>query len=237
MPGFGDTVAEKLVHQAQATCQGQAIARTHNHQFPLKPADLPTAEVELYFDIEAAPDVNLIYLHGVLVVDHRRQTEVFHPLLAETLDAEQQAWLQFLAVVQRYPQAPIYHFCPYEAQTVRKLSQQYGSLPAGDLDVLLDRFVDIHRCVTEAVTLPVESYALKHIARWMGFQWRDTGANGAQSICWYNDWLETGDRAHLEAILRYNEDDCRATYHVRQWLSEFAQPWWQQAVLPAAVSL
>lgn len=237
MPGFGDTVAEKLVHQAQATSQGQAIARTRSHRFPLTPADLPSAEVELYFDIEAAPDVNLIYLHGVLVVDHCRQTEVFHSLLAETLDTEQQAWVQFLAVVQRYPNAPIYHFCPYEAQTVRKLSQQYGSLAPDVLDTLIDRFVDIHRCVTEAVTLPVESYALKHIARWMGFQWRDEGANGAQSICWYNDWLETGDRTYLEAIQRYNEDDCRATYHVKQWLSEFAQPWWQQAALPTAASL
>jgi uncharacterized protein len=233
LPGFGDTVAAKLVHQAQATHQGQAIARTRDHQFPLSPAELPSAEIELYFDIEAAPDVNLIYLHGVLVVDHHRQTEVFHALLAETLDTEQQAWLQFLDVVQRYPQAPIYHFCPYEAQTVRKLSQQYGSLPPDVLEALVERFVDIHQCVTAAVTLPVESYALKHIARWMGFQWRDAGANGAQSICWYNDWLETGDRAHLEAILRYNEDDCRATYHVKQWLSEFARPWWQAASLPA----
>jgi predicted RecB family nuclease len=96
--------------------------------------------------------VNLIYLHGVLVVDHRRQTEVFHALLAETVDAEQQAWLQFLAVVQQYPDAPIYHFCPYEAQTVRKLSEQYGSLPPEALEALLDRFVDIHHRVTEAAT-------------------------------------------------------------------------------------
>ena len=71
----------------------------------------------------------------------------------------------------------------------------------------------------------------------MGFQWRDAGANGAQSICWYNDWLETGDRAHLEAILRYNEDDCRATYHVKQWLSAFAQPHWHPEVLPAVASV
>ncbi|MGD1904938.1 MAG: TM0106 family RecB-like putative nuclease [Leptolyngbyaceae cyanobacterium] len=237
LPGFGDAVAEKLVHQAQATCQDQAIARTHHQQFPIRPADLPSATVELYFDIEAAPDVNLIYLHGVLVVDHRRQTEVFHALLAETLDAEQQAWQQFLDLVQQYPEAPIYHFCPYEAQTVRKLSEKYDTLPADVLERLLARFVDIHYCVTEAVTLPVESYALKHIARWMGFQWRDAGANGAQSICWYNDWLETGDRAHLEAILRYNEDDCRATYHVKQWLSAFAQPHWHPEVLPAVASV
>jgi uncharacterized protein len=235
LPGFGDTVAEKLIHQAQATLFDKAIARTPvkgGSGFVLTPRNLPSADVELYFDIEAAPDINLIYLHGVLVVDHREQTEQFHPLMAETEDSEQDAWEQFLDLVLQYPQAPIYHFCPYEAQTARKLTMLYHSLSPGALRQLLARFVDIHWCVTEAVTLPVESYALKHIARWMGFDWRDSDANGAQSICWYSEWLTTGDRAYLDAILRYNEDDCRATYHVKRWLTEFAQPYWQTAATP-----
>ncbi|MGD1862347.1 MAG: TM0106 family RecB-like putative nuclease [Leptolyngbyaceae cyanobacterium] len=235
LPGFGDAVAEKLIHQAQATLYNQAIARTppqSSDRFMLRPNDLPSAEIELYFDIEAAPDVNAIYLHGVLVVNHREQTEEFHALLAESPEHERDAWEQFLELVLQYPQAPIYHFCPYEAQTARKLTQHYNCLGAADLQRLLKRFIDIHWCVTEAVTLPVESYALKHIARWMGFEWRDSDANGAQSICWYNDWLTTGDRTHLDAILRYNEDDCRATYHVKHWLTEFAQPHWHAAQHP-----
>jgi len=234
LPGFGDAVAEKLIHQAQATLYNKAIARTpaNSDEFILSPQELPSAEVELYFDIEAAPDVDVIYLHGVLVVDHRNQTEQFHALLAESGDQEQKAWEHFLDLVLQYPQAPIYHFCPYEAQTARKLTRHYGSLPDEELKRLLDRFVDIHWCVTEAVTLPVESYALKHIARWMGFEWRDSDANGAQSICWYNEWLATGDRTYLDAILRYNEDDCRATYHVKHWLTEFAKPLWKAAEIP-----
>ena len=233
LPGFGDAVAEKLIHQAQATLYNRAIARTpasDDNGFILNPTDLPSADVELYFDIEAAPDFDLIYLHGVLVVDHRTQTEQFHPLLAESVDQEKAAWEAFLDLVLQYPQAPIYHFCPYEAQTARKLTQHYGSLNGADLEKLLARFVDIHWCITEGVTLPVESYALKHIARWIGFEWRDSEANGAQSICWYNEWLATGDRSYLDAILRYNEDDCRATYHVKRWLAEFAKPYWQSAM-------
>jgi uncharacterized protein len=238
LPGFGETVAEKLIHQAQATLYDRAIARTHptrSSQFILRPHHLPSADVELYFDIEAAPDVDLIYLHGVLVVDYRAQTEVFYPCLAESVEQEQQAWEWFLDLVLQYPQAPIYHFCPYEAQTARKLTRHYGSLHPDRLQTLMDRFVDIHWCVTEAVTLPVESYALKHIARWMGFRWRDHEANGAQSICWYSEWLSTGDRAYLDAILRYNEDDCRATYHVKRWLTDFFQPYWQ-ALEPSCMS-
>ncbi len=232
LPGFGDAVAEKMIHQAQATLYNRAIARTHPKHpdhFVLSPQDLPSSEVELYFDIEAAPDFDLVYLHGVLVVDHRAQTEEFHALLAETIHQERKAWEQFIDLVQQYPHAPIYHFCPYEAQTARKLTQHYGSLSAIDLEKLLARFVDIHWCITEAVTLPVESYALKHIARWIGFDWRDSEANGAQSICWYNEWLESGDRAYLDAILRYNEDDCRATYCLKRWLTDFARPYWNAA--------
>ncbi|WP_242028322.1 TM0106 family RecB-like putative nuclease [Pseudanabaena sp. FACHB-2040] len=228
LPGFGEPVAEKLVHQAQALLGNRAIARTTPHPpqtFALHPADLPSAEVELYFDIEAAPDQDLIYLHGVLVVDYRTGEETFHALLAESPEAEQTAWAQFLELVHDYPTAPIYHFCPYEAQTVRKLGQLFGT-PDPVIETLLTRFFDVHKSITESVTLPVESYALKHIARWIGFDWRDEGANGAQSICWYNAWLETCDRTYLEAILRYNEDDCRATYRIKDWLTKFAQPFW-----------
>ena len=180
------SVTEKMVFQAQANWKDTAIARMHQPTFPLSPEDLPTTEIELYFDIEAAPDKDLIYLHGVLVVNHRTQEETFHALLAESPDQEEAAWFDFLALVDSYPNSPIYHFCPYEAQTVRRLGELYG-MAGIDVEKLLDRFVDIHKRVVDAVALPVESYALKHLARWMGFEWRDEDANGAQSICWYDD--------------------------------------------------
>ncbi|MEL6353131.1 MAG: TM0106 family RecB-like putative nuclease [Cyanobacteria bacterium J06627_28] len=218
-------ISEKLIYQAQATAQGKAVARMHSGYFPLEPHQVPTADIELYFDIEAAPDKDLIYLHGVLVVDNNNNKETFHALVAEAPEQEEKAWFEFLALVDSYPEAPIYHFCPYEAQTVARLGQLYGT--AGiDINKLLNRFVDIHKRIVDAVALPVESYALKHLARWMGFEWRDEDANGAQSICWYDDWLETGDRTHLNTILRYNEDDCQATYRVKDWLAKFAQPFW-----------
>lgn len=232
LPGFGDAVAEKLVHQAQAFLGNCPIPRATGPggEFPLWPEDLPGGEFELYFDIEAAPDQNLIYLHGVLVVNQRTGEETFHALLAESPHQERQAWENFLDLVHTYPDAPIYHFCPYEAQTMTKLGRRYGTAQS-TIDRLLERFFDVHKCVTEAVTLPVESYALKHIARWIGFDWRDAGANGAQSICWYNAWTESQDRTHLEAILRYNEDDCRATYRIKEWLVAFAEPFWDEKLL------
>ncbi len=221
LPGFGPDVAEKLVRQAQSTLQNRPLLRPvdFNHPHDLATA-LPTAAVELYFDIEAEPELNLAYLHGILVVNRVTGEESFCPLIAETPEQEAQVWEQFLDVVWTYPDAPIFHFCPYEVQTVERLAHLYGT-PKQHIQPLIRRFVDLHERVTRTVTLPVESYALKHIARWLGFNWRDANANGAQSIYWYSQWLATGDRAFLDLILRYNEDDCRATYYVKDWLVNF----------------
>ncbi|MBD2102008.1 TM0106 family RecB-like putative nuclease [Leptolyngbya sp. FACHB-261] len=212
IPGFGEMNAHRLIRQARATVLGQAIPYQ-----TITPAQVPTAPVELYFDIEAEPDLELAFLHGVLVVNRVTGEETFYPLLAEQPDQEAIIWQQFLDLVHRYPQSPIFHFCAYEVQTAHRLGQRYGT-PPPVIEALVARFVDLHDLVTNSVTLPVESYALKLIARWLGFRWRDQGVDGAQAIIWYNRWRETGDHTYLDAIVRYNEDDCRATYVVKDWL-------------------
>jgi uncharacterized protein len=234
---FEGEIAGNLVQQAQSQLQNQAFLRhsiidqeeSENSvtDYPLPTINyqlnfLPTTPVEIYFDLEAEPELNLDYLQGVLVIDRWSQTETYHGFLAETPADEGAIWQQFLDLVWSYPIAPIFHFCDYEIQTVKRLARCYKT-PAYQWQPVLKRFVDIHKQVTQTVTLPVESYALKPIARWMGFEWRDAQANGAQCVCWYDEWLKTGDRAFLDAIVRYNEDDCRATYHVKDWLSRFVQ--------------
>ncbi|NET49500.1 MAG: TM0106 family RecB-like putative nuclease [Merismopedia sp. SIO2A8] len=224
LPGFGQQTAYKLVRQAQSTYYNKALkleSPAKGLDYPPLHQWIPTAPVELYFDIESAPE-GLIYLHGVVVVDRTTNTTTFHGLMAAEPEEEEVIWQQFLALTARYPTAPIFHFCPYEVQTVKKLGEMYGT-PLSVIDPLVQRFVDLHDRVVHAATLPIESYALKAIARWVGFEWRDAQANGAQSIFWYDQWLETGDRTYLNHILCYNEDDCRATWKVKDWLVEFLQ--------------
>ena len=231
-PEFVDGVGIQVVQQAKSVLTNQAILR--NRKFTLETDNtnllipklrltrLVNAPVELYFDIEAQPEISLDYLHGVLVVDKRQNTKKFHVNLAENPLDEELIWQQFLDLVWKYPIAPIYHFCEYEVQTVKRLAKLYKT-PDYQWQPLLKRFVDIHQIVTQTITLPVESYALKHIARWLGFEWRNPEANGAQSVCWYEQWLKTGDRSLLEAIIIYNEDDCYATYYIKEWLSKFIE--------------
>jgi uncharacterized protein len=227
-PAVGIEAAWDLVQQAQSLVENRAMLRQSysadaDRPEPFLTTDtLPTASVELYFDIEAEPELQLDYLLGVLVVDRCTQTETFHPLLAEHPSDEGSIWQQFLDLVSLYPDAPIFHFSDYEVETVKRLAKLYN-IPLGQLKPLLSRFVDVHQRVMKTVTLPVESYSLKHLARWIGFEWRDSGVTGSQSVCLYDQWLEKGDRNLLDVILRYNEDDCRATYHLKNWLVDFLQ--------------
>ncbi|BCX07123.1 MAG: DNA repair protein [Fischerella sp.] len=179
-----------------------------------------TAPIEFYFDIEAQPDLNLDYLLGVLVVDRQTNTEQFYSFLAEKPQDEELIWQQFLDLVWQYPDAPIYHFCVYESDTVKRLGKLYRT-PHAVVQPILNRFVDVYEKLTQSVALPVESYALKAIARWLGFEWRNPEASGAKCIYWYDQWLRTGDRTLLEKIQSYNEDDCRATRSVKDWLVNF----------------
>ncbi|MBW4620043.1 MAG: TM0106 family RecB-like putative nuclease [Cyanosarcina radialis HA8281-LM2] len=217
-PDLERTVAEQLVRQAKSIWQQEPIAKPHT-AFDLARI-LPTAPIELYFDIEAQPDLNLDYLLGVLVVDRQAQTETFYPLLAEQPADEAAIWQQFLDLVGTDPEVPIFHFSPYEAETIKRLAKLYRT-PASQTRALLSRFVDVHQRITSMVTLPIESYSLKAIASWLNFQWRDAEASGAQCICWYDEWLRTSDRSRLDAIARYNEDDCHATYRIKDWLANF----------------
>lgn len=217
--GLGHEISSKLVSQAQAFVYQQPVLLTSARAFNNFDA-LPTAAVELYFDIEAEPGLDLVYLHGVLIVDRQQNHQQFYPFLAKQPDEEQQAWQDLVALFQRYPDAPIFHFCAYEVQTVSRLARLYGA-PDGFIQSMLPRFFDLHEWVTRTAVLPIESYTLKLIARWLGFEWRNSAANGAQAICWYSEWLETGNEDLLNDIVLYNEDDCRATYHVKEWLTDF----------------
>ncbi|WP_036484734.1 TM0106 family RecB-like putative nuclease [Myxosarcina sp. GI1] len=213
----GSDIADRLRQQVRAIIEGQAIVKSSYNRHQLL---LPTAEIELYFDIEAEPERQIDYLLGVLIVDRDRNQQQFHAFLAETTQDEGKIWQQFWDFVSLYPDAPIFHYSEYEVDTVKRLARLYGT-PKTESKALLSRFVDLHQQIMNSVVFPVESYSLKSLANWIGFDWRDTEASGDISVCWYDSWLATGDRAWLELILRYNEDDCLATYRLKDWVVNF----------------
>ena len=215
---IGVEIASQLKQQAQSIIQNRPMLKL---DYVLgRHSVIPSKSIELYFDIEAEPEINLDYLLGILLVDRQNKTEKFYPFLAEKPEEEQTIWEQFLALLSIYKEAPIFHFSEYEVETIKRLAKLYQT-PRAQIKPILSRMIDLHKQVTTSVTLPVESYSLKSLANWLGFEWRDPNASGDQSVCWYDKWLKSGDRNLLELLLRYNEDDCRATLYLKDWLVDF----------------
>jgi len=81
-------------------------------------------------------------------------------------------------------------------------------------------WIDLHehakRCIQTDGPL-----GLKHLARAAGFAWRDVHPSGEASMLWYEEAVGDGPNAEAQRtrILEYNEDDCRATMALRDWLN------------------
>jgi len=217
---LGFDIARQLKQQIKAIQSDRPAIRSSFDLIDTQP--IPSGAIELYFDIEAEPERQIDYLLGVLLVDRVNNTEQFHAFLAEKLEDEGKIWQEFLDFIALYPDAPIFHYSEYEADTIKRLARLYDT-PREEKKEVLARLVDLHYWVTQAAIFPVESYSLKAIANWIGFYWRETSGSGDQSVCWFDRWLATQDRVLLDMILSYNEDDCRATRHLKDWLLDFME--------------
>jgi hypothetical protein len=69
---------------------------------------------------------------------------------------------------------------------------------------------DIRLPVQQTIIWPTRDYSIKILAKFLGFDWRDTNPSGAASIEWYARWCNTRDPTIKRQVLEYNEDDCRA---------------------------
>jgi uncharacterized protein len=150
-------------------------------------------------------------------MDRDPKTERFVAFTAEepTPDAEREAFAAAMAHIAAHPDATIYYYSKFERTSYRKLQRLYPEVcTEADVEALFTspRSIDLYfDVVTKATEWPTRNHSIKALAKHLGFAWRDSDPSGAASIEWYDRWVESGDRAILQRILDYNEDDCRAT--------------------------
>lgn len=187
---FGRERADRIFYQAESILEDRCI--------PFKP--LPKLNDGIYIDIESYTPTDFDYLFGILDGD------TYIPFLARNLMEEKETFESTIAYLMSTDKL-IYHYHSYELVRFRKLAKKYNiNLPNG----LFGRFIDVYKIYSEYVALPLPSYSLKAIARYLGFNWR-TNLNGLVVIDSYKDYIDTNDENVLSEILRYNEDDVRAT--------------------------
>ena len=195
----------------------QANVLLTNEPMILKRPEFPAVATEIYFDIESDPTEEIDYLLGVLVTGKSR-TE-YKAFLAKDKQDEERIWREFLNFIEGLDAFVIYHYSYYERQVFDRFGGEYGISKA-----LEDKFhgnaVDLLKITTESVVLPLYFYSLKDVARYLGFQWQSLDAGGAESVVWYNEYLKSRDPVILDNILKYNEDDVRATLFVKEWLEK-----------------
>ena len=82
-------------------------------------------------------------------------------------------------------------------------------------------WIDLHDLAKEQIQTE-GPLGLKQLAASAGFQWRDVNPSGEASMLWYEVATRGDDAAAAtsrQRILDYNEDDCRATKSLRDWLN------------------
>ena len=196
---------------------------------------VPDASLKLYFDIEGDPLLKVEYLFGFWVVgdaeekyakigkvrSYQGEGKYFLYFIAEQPEDEAKLWGDFLSWVSLLPKDYcVYHYANYERTRTSKLSLKYGT--SEHFKNFLTKLVDLEKIRKECVVFPLYFYSIKDIAKskFLNFKWRHEKAGGAQSIFWYEKWIETHDKSVLDDIVDYNEDDVRATEFLHMWFLE-----------------
>ncbi|MGE0864958.1 MAG: TM0106 family RecB-like putative nuclease [Vicinamibacterales bacterium] len=128
--------------------------------------------------------------------------------------------------VKANPGMHVYHFNHYEPTAFKKLAGRYVTRVEA-LDELLrnERFVDLYPIVRQAVRAGVESYSIKQMEQYYGFTRNVALANVRQPLMEVETALESQAVDALSSEIRdavqgYNEDDCRSTEALRDWLEK-----------------
>ena len=137
----------------------------------------------------------------------------------------------------RRPGLHVYHYNHYEPTSVDHLTELHGTRQEAvgalmgrfatredEVDDLfrLGVFVDLYRVVRQGVRAGVESYSIKRLEPLCGYDRRVDLAEATRSLIALEAALEdgtaAGDGERQRVVAGYNEDDCRATLALRDWL-------------------
>ncbi|HTM34632.1 MAG TPA: TM0106 family RecB-like putative nuclease [Vicinamibacterales bacterium] len=151
--------------------------------------------------------------HACWATDDAAEKRAFE----ETVDRIMSSWAA-------HPMMHVYHFNHYEPTAFKKLVGRHVTR-AEALDQLLraERFVDLYTIVRQAVRCGVESYSIKRLEQYYGFERRVGLANAAHPLAAVELALDAqapeSITSHIrDAVQGYNEDDCRSTEGLRNWL-------------------
>ena len=188
---------------------------------------------DLFFDMEGDPleEGGLEYLFGIGFPDDG--VFRYRAFWAHDREEEKAAFVGFMRFVMArladFPHMHIYHYGAYEETALKRLMSLHGVCEA-EVDHLLRarKLVDLYKVVHEGLMISEPSYSIKNLEVFYMDKRSGAVTDAGASIVYYERWKGSHDSAVLEQIRAYNEDDCRSTRLLRDWLVELRPaglPW------------
>jgi len=240
--GLREQADLQLIRQRSGDLQWRALDVEPGRGFAALP---PRSPGDIIFDLEGHPFFEpargLEYLFGVLFLDGAELR--YEAFWAHDRDGERRAFEALVDLIharlERYPDLHVYHFSGSEPSTLKRLMAEHLTREA-QVDDLLRRqvFVDLHTILRRALRAGVPSYSLKELEALFGFTRTGAVQSGTQAILHYERWLHQKSQALLDDIAAYNQEDCRSTLGLLEWLHQARPPDlpWPEAPEPHATA-
>ena len=228
---------ERVRHQAELQLRGR---ETGKHLYELLDDEeergfrlLPEPDFgDVWLDLEGHPFYEtargLEFLFGYCYRDETGEVR-YEALWARDRDGERAVFERFVDwVVERrlrHPRLHVYHYAAYERTALTRLMGEHGTREREVDDFLRQEvLVDLYRIVRQSLRASTSSYSIKAIEALYGFE-RDADVKGGDdAVVSFETWLETGDESLLAEVERYNEEDCRSTFELHEWLLSIRPP-------------
>ena len=140
-------------------------------------------------------------------------------------DGDRDCWLAFLSnakkVFDTCGDIPFVHWASYEKTKLNLYIARYGDTE-GIADRVKANLLDLLTVAKNSIVLPVPSFSLKVIEKYIGFKRSQSEFGGQWAMAMFIEATETSDEAKrkqlMGEILKYNEEDLAATWAVFEWL-------------------
>jgi len=189
---------------------------------------IPESPNYVMFDLEGLPpqldELEKIYLWGVQVFGEK--VSDFMPALAGFgEEGDNEGWEQFLknaaTIFAEYGDLPFVHWHHYERVKIDLYIKRYGDRE-GIAERVKKNLLDLLPITQGSIALPLPSYSLKVVEKYVGFKRTLDEYRGDTAIARYIEAVETEDPEKREEImgeiLKYNKEDLEATWAVLKWL-------------------
>ena len=225
----------RVCEQARLQVEARESGERKHIVLPVEPgfglARLPEPSAgDIFLDLEGDPFVGehgLEYLFGYQFNDEHGHP-VYRSEWAFTRADEKRAFENFVDFViarwQTNPGLHIYHYAPYEPAAMKRLMGRYATRQE-EIDRFLRAglFVDLFQVVRHAIRASVESYSIKQLEPFYGFE-RETALSDANvALANLQANLELDDIPSIAeetkaTVIAYNKDDCASAAALRDWL-------------------